>query len=250
MIKKTILGAALLGLASFAPGAGSAAVAEYNFEQIADDFWDATAGSPGGSYEGSWGQVTGWLGTPGQMIDNGITITAAKSTYQGNPENTHPFFDHAEGHAEAGLGVCHSGATADGVSKCSSPNGSDIDDDNVTFEETLTLLFDQSVFISDILFRNANHNLMNGNLEINGAVYSVTNGILDAAERALIGMTDTFEFAYFGTDADKDQNAFYLSNLMVDNDPDNIPPIPLPAGGLLLLGGLGALGALKRKRKA
>ncbi len=239
MIKKTILGAALLGFASFAPGAAIAATASFDFAAMAD----AYAGSNGGK-EGSWDQVTG-----GTATDNGITLKATGS-YLGS--DAHAFLDSTFGGRPAGLGVCSSGFWPSGISYCSSvPGGGAPGDDNVTFGETLTLIFDKAVFISEMVLRDAKHYLLDGDVMINGTVYSAVNGLINlwTLKSDNGGLVTEFVFDYVGSAADGNQ--FYISSLTVNDDPnDNPPPVPLPAGGLLLLGGLAGLGALKRRRKA
>jgi len=236
MIKKSILSAALLGFASFAPGAGSAATASYDFAAMAD----AYAGGHGGQ-EGSWDQVTG-----GSVTDNGITLVA-KGAYTGG--EAHAFLDSKDSGRPGGLGVCHSGFNGSGLSECSSHGGSNTSDDNVTLGETLTLLFDKAVFLADMVLRDAHHFLFDGDVIINGSTYSVTAGMINPWVLKSIGTLDTFVFDYVeGSTPDAE---FYITSLTVDDNPDNNPPpVPLPAGGFLLLGGLGVLGAMKRKRKA
>ncbi len=239
MKKRHVLGAALIGLTSLMPVMGSAATASFNFADLADTY---AAGN--GGHEGSWDQVTG-----GTLTDGAVTIVNAKGTYTGDPtgDNTHAFFDSSDASGSAGLGVCHSGWIGS-VSGCSSNQpGANTSDDNITVGETLTLLFNTGVFFTDILFKNASHGLFNGSLVINGNVYSIAAGLLAAP--GTLGHNATFTFAY--DPASSPDSEVYISKIAVDTNPDNNPtPVPLPAGGLLLLGGLAGLGALKRKRKA
>jgi len=145
--------------------------------------------------------------------------------------------------------VCHSGWIGS-VSGCSSKQpGAVPSDDNVTFGETLTLIFDKAVFITEMVLRDAKHYMLDGDVMINGTVYSAVNGLINlwTLKSDNGGLVSEFVFDYVGSAADGNQ--FYISSLTVNDDPnDNPPPVPLPAGGLLLLGGLAGLGALKRRR--
>ncbi len=234
MLKKHIFGAALLGAVAFGPVSATAATASFDFAAMADVYKAANAGQ-----EGSWDQVTG-----GSVTDNGITITDAKGTWAGDPlgDLTHAFFDGTDGSGPAGLGVCHSGWNGS-LSECSSNGGAFPGDDNIGMGEALTLIFDRAVWITDLLLRDAGHQLLDGTVSINGSVYTVVAGMIDSWDLKSIGTVDTFTFAY-------DDGEIYLSKMGVDDDPNNNPaPVPLPAGGVLLLGGLAGLAGLKRRRR-
>ena len=86
--------------------------------------------------------------------------------------------------------------------------------------------------------------------------YDAANTLLDsymtAIDASFIGMV-TLSVAAAGIDhvvfygvGLNDENNVYADNLTFDG----VAPVPLPATGLLLLGGLGLLGGLRRSRKA
>ena len=225
--------AALAGaLALLSPALASAAT--FNFADTADAYWSAN------SHEGSWQQVTG-----GTMTNAGTTITGAAATWNsGTSSNYYPFFDssYGMGGRQAGLGVCHHGWTNSGVSQCSSNGGSYTADDNLTTSETLALSFNQKVMLSDLVVRDSNHYLIKNTADaivINNLTFGTdANGhvILDG-----LGAATQFTFSTLTSGVPE----IYLSTLSTITP----PPVPLPAGIVLLPGALVMTGFFGRKRR-
>ncbi|MEK6205761.1 MAG: VPLPA-CTERM sorting domain-containing protein, partial [Amylibacter sp.] len=123
---------------------------------------------------------------------------------------------------DGGLGVCQTD-----TDQCGS-------DDNLTLGETVTIMFDEVMYVAGLIFTDVNHNPVVGTnmLTINGGDYTF------AAASAAVFFTDSLTFGY-GTSLGQD---YYVNGLTAT--------IPVPAAGFLLLGGLGGLAALRRRRKA
>lgn len=222
--------------------------ATFHFDLDATDFWNANV--PNASrYEGTFNQVYGIdtvdgnarataAGTVGKNTVDGITVTAS-ATKPGAV--AHPFMD-SRGPL-AGLGVCSSGLISSGPntgkSQCSSAIGTSPGDDNLLFSELLELQFGgMTVAIDGLQIRDANHNLINNTLDailINNTSYATgANG-----QVILAGLTAASVFEFTSSTSQKE---IYLSVLEVSK-------VPLPAAGFLLIGAIGGLGAMSRRKK-
>ena len=236
----------------FAMVGTAASAATWDFDLDADKFYDDNG------YEGTFDQVYDYLG--GTERD-GITVMASAQLHDGTTQGVHPFMD-ADGDRTqvkesnlGGLGVCSNGIDANDQSDCATgnPTASNTGDDNLVFPELLELAFSDRVFLRDLYIRDANHNpetgfirvgssalptFMIGDVEHIGFVdLEINNGLVVNAEAA--GFSDVFYFTSVGNDAGEE---IYLSTLTAS--------VPLPAAGWLLLGGLGGLAAMKRRKKA
>jgi len=209
--------AAFAGFAIMVAQSASAAV--FDFVSMADN-----AGDPNwiGPTELNWGDTT----FAGGLTIGGITLIASGSNGDGDPADA--FFDKGV----AGLGVCSSASCASGVP------GAITSDHNVSGNrggETLTLAFGQVVNLSDLFFRNAMHPPLTGSLDVNGGTVDVVAGLVTSGFGFLSG-SSTYDFEWTGDE-------FYIATATA------ISAVPVPAAGLLLLGALGGLGAIGRRRR-
>lgn len=230
-IKTILLSAALV-----ASGATASNAATFDFGAVADTYFNST-GAGNSRSEGTFEQVDG---AAGLTVDGITLISATGSNSDDSLENVHAFFDSSTGVGPAGLGVCSSGIRSDGISECSTNFGSDTSDDNINSSETLTIEFDTSILFTAFEFRTANHSLANGSVAINGDDFDISGGLLtDANAFTTIGNGSVFTFAY----GSQNDTELYLTTASVS-------AVPLPAGLVLLLGGLGGLLGLRRRRAA
>lgn len=140
----------------------------------------------------------------------------------------------------------HGNSPASGLGACDRTDGNcnGAWEDGVRNDETLTLIFDRSVRLTSLFLRESS-NAHNAGLEIDHTPYSgafTINGIGSVANAGL-AMVDvvgaSFTFRPQG-DWTSEKGSAYLSAVTVS-------PIPLPAAGLLLVGGLAGFGFVRRK---
>ena len=127
----------------------------------------------------------------------------------------------------AGLGVYHvSGNTSD---------------DNITLGEQLTITFDQMVNLTSIGLRAEGHNYTgwtpNSTFLFNGTSTPLPDNV---GSIALNQTGKVFTFAYGGTTPDQ----FYLASMTVT------PAVPEPESYALMLGGLGLVAFVSRRRRS
>lgn len=141
---------------------------------------------------------------------------------------------------DAGLGVC---GTLTASKQCNPSN-----DDNITAGESVFLQIEKdagSGYLSGVLnkvfFRNAGHGASFGA----GAMLDYTlDGGASWMTRALTGMIDFggAAFTSAGIGFRYNNAEIYVANV-------DLEPVPLPAGALLLITGMGGLAAVRRRRK-
>lgn len=167
------------------------------------------------------GNERGVAGNGTYVLNNANTGFVDVQFYSSN----YAYFDSGD----AGLGVCK---ILDNNDQCSPSN-----DDNVTSGEWLDLHFGVSSNIAGFVFRDADHNILDDDRTLLFAYNHngwASTTFADLASWSMDGIT-SIQMAYGGVKAEQ----FYLSGTVV----------PLPAGGLLLLTGLGGL-AVARRRKS
>ena len=159
---------------------------------------------------------------------NGLDVTF--SAGPGGLGSDFAYFDDLSSGRPAGLGVC---TTLNAAKQCR-PS----DDDNVHFDESVTLSFGETVTLKDFVFYDAKHFLLDSaslylDVAVNGGdvmKYSFADLVMGMFEDV-----DTITFAGRGEDG----TAFYIGSA--------IAAVPVPAAGLMLLGALGGLGLARRR---
>jgi len=210
----------VLAVATLVGLAAPAGAAVYDFNAIGDGAGFLSSSGPRIGFEGSWDDVIG-----NKIFDGGIGLRATGTNISGSP--AHAFIDAGN----AGLGVCSSVSCVSGVP------GANTGDDNLNrAEEALIFDFDQIVRVTGLTIRNADHDPANGSFEFKGQTFSVVNGIVDVGALALLSPAASFAMRYI-----TDGPEIYVSDITVT-------AIPLPAGLMLLVSGLGALGLVRSRR--
>jgi len=243
---------------------GVASAATWTFGDDAELFQDTVG------FEGTFDQVYGLVpGAPvsplsGQNIQDGITLTA--SAY--NPDTTATvttFMDAESGGKIAGLGVCSTGfdpsvqSVWSGESQCSTQYKTDggslpsnTGDDNLVSPEVLVLNFSEVVSITDLVVRDANHNLVNGSLFIStDATFNDPGDIFSFTSGEVQGLTGLFasNVFYFTSDGTSSGQEIYLETLTATSREPGPNPVPLPAAAWLFGSALIGAGIVGRRKK-
>lgn len=180
-------------------------------------------GAMGDAYESDFAAFAAWdAGNVDPFLeDGGVTLTNITATGPGGKVG---YFDDG---VKNGLGACT--IVASGPDSC---DGNP--DDNWAAGETITLFFDSVVDLAGLVF--GNHTLFgDGSVTINGDIYSVTAGVIDTT-----GLLAAAAFT-FSDPVNAIGDGAYIRAVSVS-------AIPIPAAGFLLLGGLGGLVAMRRRK--
>lgn len=213
-MKKRIVSSALLGLGLVMAISVNAAV--FDFTAIADG---------DGSY-GPDGREHGMSSFT--FAKDGLSVT----TTGFNTTTSDSYFAYLDA-GNAGLGVCQQLNGDDDQCKVGS-------DDNVTYDESLKLVFDQSVTISETTFQNGQHGTtFTGNFDLSVDGVMITGLTLtNIFSTPLTGTEFIFSSQSIGG-ATGEQ--FYISSL-------DVTPVPVPAAVWMFGSGLIGLGRFARRK--
>ena len=196
-------------------------------------------GMPNGDYTGELGASSMYFTSGGIGVTaSGSAAAGVDDNYpDGSPDNDQfAYLDSYSGGKPGGLGVCQD---IDANLQCVPSS-----DDNVTQGESLTLLFDQEVFIDQIVFRNGDH----GTSFAGVFDLDIDSGAAGSGEYALTNIfnpADTlkgteFVFSNFNCKTCNPYQ-FYIETLEVSE-------VPIPAAVWLFGSGLIGLVGVARRR--
>ena len=232
-MKKIICLIAMLGFAS-----SSAHAATFNFGDYADGI-----NSNGSTFSNSL--MNSGLGEFGytsySATNDGITVTATGSSVdsEGNTQDAYAYMD-GKWRNRAGLGVCK---VLNSGNQCAPSS-----DDNITYNETLTLVFDTTVSLDGLRFVDGEHYTnFAGNFQLRINNDDSLLYTLSLAEFPLLGSTipfigNTFEFISLAGSRSGYAEEFYINTL-------NVSAVPLPAAAWLFGSALLGFAGFKRFKK-
>jgi hypothetical protein len=157
------------------------------------------------------------------FTSGGLTTTVTGvSTFYGGVDA--PYYQRDKADGENGLGVAYVGYA-----------GSGGDSVNLNLGDTLTFSFPFSVAITGLEILNQDEDLFNGDIQVNGSVFSVVAGIVQGLPSA---MASAFNFENVGSS--DDSSAYFVSKITVTSIPAALP---------LLLSGIAGLAYLRKRRQ-
>ncbi len=224
------------GLVLGAAGTATAATYEYDFK---------AASEPSGIGESAWTSFN----TSDYFSGPNLIITADNGLDDGDD---YVYFDAGN----AGLGVCgavHDGNAANQVTNSGSNLCNPSSDDGLTLGTEMLRFEATSDIVIESIYLNSNHDSDSildtiWEIVVNGAaVLSFDDPFTEASLSGTGDIMLTLGFSlgdgdHFTVRGTEGANS-YISGL-------GVTPVPLPAAGWLLLGGLGGLAAMKRRKKA
>jgi hypothetical protein len=242
----------LLAACALAVTAGAANAATFDFQAIADkaSFKTTTPATLVGK-EADWATVVGGAAVGILDVASGISVVATGSGNNGSggTSGLNAYFDSGS----AGLGVC---GTLTSKGQCNPSNDDNVGSIGGTANssgpsfESLILTFSSAVKATAINLAGEGHGNFGGSVKINGILFGAGsfsgNGDFSAmlsAALSSLGAASVWTFQYVPTSQVSSTDEFYIDSI-------SVAPVPVPAAGLLLLGALGGLAALRRRRTA
>jgi len=208
----------LIAAAAFSTAAVAANAATFDFAAMGD------------AYEADFAAFQAWAGSGAYLTQDGITITNITADGTGPADTTK--VGYLDGGTMNGLGACS--ITASAPNSCA---GNSDDNISLSLGETVTIAFSTTVSLDDLNLYGDHTLFGDGSITINGASYAVNAGVAD-----LTGLLASSVFT-IGLPVNQFGNLAYIGAATVT-------AVPVPAAGFLLLGGLGGLAAMKRRKKA